>query len=388
MRGMNTTKPIQIFKPGKHTAMSGAALVFSETDLAATAAAYDPVKHEAPLVVGHPQHDMPAYGWVGSLSCRERAGGEGASLEASPHQVDPAFAEMVERGAFKKISASFYTPDAPSNPVPGVYYLRHVGFLGAQPPAVKGLRSPEFAETETGVVEFTEWSDTDNANLWRSLRDWVLGKFGQEDADKAIPGYTVKSLEQSARDELNKEKAVAEIAPAFADPVAPQPKGEIMSAEEKARLAALEAENAQLKKDAASFAEAQIKTKRDALHAEHLAFAEGLVKEGRLLPAQTAVTAAALDHLAGGGNMVEFGEGDDKKPLVDALKKMLAALPKQVEFGEVSKASAPEGEAVEFAAPRGYGAVDAEGLEIHAKALAYQKTNPKTDYFSAVKAVI
>lgn len=40
--------------------------------------------------------------------------------------------------------------------MPGVYYLRHVGFLGAQPPAVKGLRSIELAEAEPGVIEFSE----------------------------------------------------------------------------------------------------------------------------------------------------------------------------------------------------------------------------------------
>jgi hypothetical protein len=38
-------KRIEIFKPGKHTAMNGAVLNFSESDLAASAAAYDPAKH-------------------------------------------------------------------------------------------------------------------------------------------------------------------------------------------------------------------------------------------------------------------------------------------------------------------------------------------------------
>ncbi len=50
------------------------------------------------------------------------------ALSATPRQVDPAFAEMVEAGRFKKISASFYAPSASGNPVPGTYYLRHVGF--------------------------------------------------------------------------------------------------------------------------------------------------------------------------------------------------------------------------------------------------------------------
>lgn len=132
--------------------MSGAQLQFSEADLQQTVAAYDPARHEAPLVIGHPAHDLPAYGWVQSLSFNEGA------LDATPAQVNPDFAEMVAVGAFKKISASFYSPTSPANPVPGVYYLRHVGFLGAQPPAVKGLRTPQFADPEDGVLtfEFTE----------------------------------------------------------------------------------------------------------------------------------------------------------------------------------------------------------------------------------------
>ena len=142
-----TNKPLQIFKPGRHTAMSGVALAFSESDLAASAAAYDPAVFQAPIVVGHPKTDDPAYGWVSALSFADGA------LEASPEQVDPAFAEIVEAGRFKKISAAFYAPEAPNNPVPGVYYLRHVGFLGAAAPAAKGLRSPEFADAEEGVAE-------------------------------------------------------------------------------------------------------------------------------------------------------------------------------------------------------------------------------------------
>ena len=51
--------------------------------LAATAGAYDPTLHEAPLVVGHPELDAPAYGWVRSL--RFAAG----ALEAEPYQVNP-----------------------------------------------------------------------------------------------------------------------------------------------------------------------------------------------------------------------------------------------------------------------------------------------------------
>ena len=144
---MNTQmKPIPIFKVGRHTDMSGTTLDITEADLEKTVAAYQPSRHEAPLVAGHPQHDAPAWGWVASLALDE------GILLAMPSQVDPIFAEQVVAGRYKKISASFYTPNAPNNPYPGVYYLRHVGFLGAQPPAVKGLPDAAFREGEEGVV--------------------------------------------------------------------------------------------------------------------------------------------------------------------------------------------------------------------------------------------
>ena len=375
MAAMNTSKPIQIFKPGKHVAMSGQAFAFSESDLAATVAAYDPAKHEAPLVVGHPKHDDPAYGWVKSLAFAD-------GLEAEPHQVNPDFAEMVASGAFKKISASFYSPDSSSNPVPGVYYLRHVGFLGAQPPAVKGLRAPEFADAEEGVVEFAEWDDVDNASLWRSLRDWIIGKFGQEEADKVVPGYTVKNLEQSAQDEL-KESMNEESTAGAGEPAASfSEKGVTVTLEEKA---ALEAENAQMRQQLADRAARDKSAMTAAKHAEHAAFAEALVQEGKLLPVNKDVTVATMDFMAAQDATVEFGEGDAKKPLLDAYKASLQANPKLVEFGEVSGAGGDASGTVNFAAPSGYD-VDADRLALHGKALAYQTAN-KTTYEAALAAV-
>lgn len=327
----NTSKPLQIFKPGRHTAMSGAVLAFSESDLAASAAAYDPAVFEAPIVVGHPKLDAPAYGWVKSLAF------SGGALEAGPHQVDPLFAENVAAGHYKKISAAFFSPSAPNNPVPGVYYLRHVGFLGAAAPAVKGLRTPEFAEAEEGIVEFSEWDDVTNASLWRSLRDWVIGKFGQDEADKVIPSYQVQSLEQSAQRELESDAAEpAQAIPSFSDPEPPTAKETSTVTPEQA--AALEAENVQLK--------AQLRANHvAALHAGNVAFAEALVSGGKVLPAEQAGVVAVLDHFATQEAPVEFADGDQQKPLVEAFKGLLEALPSRIEFGEVASAARAAGAA-------------------------------------------
>lgn len=383
--------------------MSGARLAFSESDLAASAAAYDPALHEAPLVIGHPKHDMPAYGWVKAVSFSDGDIDHDAGMYATPAQVNADFADMVAAGAFKKISASFYPPNAPSNPVPGVYYLRHVGFLGAQPPAIKGLAQVAFADGDD-CITFSEWDDVTNAGLWRGLRDWVIGKFGQDEADKALPGYQVADLERGAQQELAEEraKAVAEITPpafseattptaAAAAPAAPADQSaqpgqattnplleDIVTPEEKAALAE---ENARLRAQLAA-------NKATQVHAAHLAFAEGLVTQGRMLPAHTGLIAATLDHFAAQEAVVEFGEGEAKAPLVDQLKAMFTAAPKLVEFGEhaTQAAAAQAGTQADDDIQFGEN-TDPARLAQH-KAIKAHAAQHKVDYATAARAVI
>lgn len=150
---------IEVFRPGRHTSMSGAEVSFSASDLDAVASGYDPGEHDAPVVVGHPKHDAPAYGWVKDLKF------DGRTLKAELDKVDPAFAELVRAGRYRRVSASFYAPNSPANPKPGGYYLRHVGFLGAQPPAVKGLKPVEFGEVEEGILDFGETPESEIERL-------------------------------------------------------------------------------------------------------------------------------------------------------------------------------------------------------------------------------
>ncbi|WP_040975390.1 hypothetical protein [Necropsobacter massiliensis] len=154
---------IEIFRAGKRPDANGQMIEIKPSDLLQAVNAYDPNLHEAPAVIGHPQHNAPAYAWVKRLTTT------GDILKAELAQVDPNFAEMVDTGRFKKVSASFYLADSPHNPKPGFLYLRHVGFLGAIPPAVKGLRNPEFSEDEKGVVNFSiEMEDNAEINALRA----------------------------------------------------------------------------------------------------------------------------------------------------------------------------------------------------------------------------
>ena len=130
---------IEIFKAGNHVASDGRAREFSVAVVVAMAAVYSPARHEAPLTLGHPADNLPAYGWVKSL----RATDDGR-LMMRAGDVTPEFSLAVKAGRYKKRSASFYPPGAANNPAPGNWYLRHVAWLGAQVPAVRGLADVNF----------------------------------------------------------------------------------------------------------------------------------------------------------------------------------------------------------------------------------------------------
>lgn len=327
---MSKKRPLEIFRAGTHITSGGDQIAFAESDLAASASAYDPALHEAPLVVGHPRHDAPAYGWVEGLAA------EGGALLAAPRQVDAAFAEMVGAGRFKKISASFYRPDSPSNPVPGVYYLRHVGFLGAQPPAVKGLVSAEFAGSDADcvTVEFEEaLLGTPIARLFRSLREWIVEKFGREEADKALDGYRVDWLQEDAA------QAAAESDTAFGEedhqPGAAPAKQENPMDRQKSTPAepgdaALAKRVADLEAREAAFAERQ--ARQEATEIIDKAVASGLL---------TPATASGLAEFAASlpnneADAVSFGEAEQKLTPRRFFFDFLGRLPKAVDFGELS----------------------------------------------------
>ena len=368
------TTPLDIFRTGRQTASSGTTLDFTEADLLACAQGYDPALHEAPIVVGHPKDNAPAFGWVKSLSYKE------GSLQAEPHQVDEAFAELVRLGRYKKISASFYLPDAAANPKPGAYYLRHVGFLGAQPPAVKGLRDASFADGETDTVCFSDWDDQLNAGLWRRMRDWLIGKFGQEEADQVLPSWDVEQLKTLADQPEQPDEPATNAAYA---------EGVRMKTELERREAALKTREEGLTQKEADFKEAKTTLDRQALAArkvEHLAFCEGLVKDGRLAPTHKEPLVAFMAAI-GTEAVLAFGEGDAAKsePSLGWLKGFLATIPKQLSFKEAAGTEAAPSTA-DFSAAPGYEARP-EDLELMAQAQAFQKANPGTDLTKAVLAV-
>ncbi len=133
-------KTFQIFRAGQHKDMSGAVVSMSRSQLQSIARAYNTSLYSAPLQIGHARSPAPrSYGTVQRLDML------GDKLYATA-SVNDELVALVRDGSYRNRSASFMKPDAPGNPTPGAYYLDHVAFLGAQPPAVKGMDPLNFSE--------------------------------------------------------------------------------------------------------------------------------------------------------------------------------------------------------------------------------------------------
>lgn len=263
------THRIEIFRVGRHVAADGTVVDFTDADAESLVSAYDPNLFDSPIVVGHPKFDDPAYGWVKSLSCA------GGVIFAEPRDMDPDFTKLVKAKRYKKVSASLYPPGNRASPKPEGWYLKHVGFLGAKAPAVKGLKSVNFSEgADDGALTFQEDSLSDKP----------------KDEDQAL-----------------------------------------QFAEEQKKL---KDEQAALAADRATFAAEQAKVRHDS----HVSFAEGLVKSARLKPAGKDIVVGLLDQLTGAApDVLSFGEGDEApKSGADALRTLLDGTKPLVEFAEIA----------------------------------------------------
>lgn len=272
----NTTVRIEVFRPGTFTPMEGRSITYSAADLRAAADAYDKETAPAPVVVGHPAIDAPAYAWAEGFEFDATS----QRLYADVGQINPAFADAVRKGSYKKVSLSFHRPDSPANPTPGTWYPKHIGFLGGAAPGVTGLRNIQFS-TEGDDVTFV----ADFAGLPPPPRVRV--------AVAATPA-----------------------APANVDPA----------------FAAREAELAQRE---AEFAARESEWKERAtnlLNKENADFAEGLIAEGKLLPVHKnriiSILGAATES-----QTVSFADGEQPVPMLQALKDIFSEMPKVVSFG-------------------------------------------------------
>lgn len=303
------TVRIEVFRPGTFTPMQGQAITYSAADLRAAADAYDRETAPAPVVVGHPSTDAPAYAWAEGFEYDAA----GQRLYADIADINPAFAEAVKKGSYRKVSLSFHNPDSSANPAPGTWYPKHIGFLGGAAPAVTGLRNVQFAADDDSVTFVADFAGVPRPRV-------------------SIPGTAV-------RDPVTADPAFSELEASFAA--------------KEAEFAVREAEWRQ-------------KELRYA-HKENADFAEKLISEGRMLPVHKDRIVSILDA-ASISPTVSFAEGEQPVPTLEALRSVLSEQPKVVSFGALDLGPDPEfGAPPSLVVPAGY-TVDPGQNELYQRA--------------------
>jgi hypothetical protein len=307
-----------IFKAGTHTDSAGQKKEWTIEDLARIAGAYDPAGHEAPVVIGHPETNSPAFGWAKKLFI------EGDTLWADA-EIVPELDDLIERGLYKKRSVSLYEDGT----------LRHIGFLGGNPPAVKGLPDIAFNDKQVSHFEFT-LNDSKNKEVHiMKFLEWIKTLAGKD-------GVTL--------DDLPRTFSEADITAQVNVEVAAKVEAE------KTRLTAEFAETQKKKDDEFKLREDAIRQAEAAARKAAVAsFCEGLVQKGKLTPAMMKHGMGLvnfLEQIASIETTIEFGEGDGKKKQspIEFMQFFLAGLPKAIEFKEVAgedKDTAPKGQAAQ-----------------------------------------
>lgn len=297
----------EIFKTGEHTSSNGLTKVWTDEDLDEIVKKFNEQKPDVPIVIGHPKESSPAYGWVDAVKK------EGDKLLAAFKQVNEDFADWVKKGLYKTRSISLY-PDLS---------LRHIGFLGAVPPAIKGLKEFQFSDyTQSYCVTAAVSNPFDNvvhncnepadenellcSSRSRSSNNPNAAAFFNENNEK---GGNMTDINENFASEANEET--------------PSNEPEIDFSEQ---LKQKDARIKELEEQAEKTAKAQRKT-------EHIQFCENLLKEGNITPAQKndVIDFMEVCELQ---KTFDFSEGGDKDVLT-RFKSFLNSI-KQVDFSEIA----------------------------------------------------
>lgn len=369
-----------VFRAGKHTDSSGNTRTWTTDDLDKIVSSFDPAVHEPPLVIGHPSDNAPAFGWVAGI----KRVGDGLYLQYK--DVAAEFKDWAAKKLFKKKSIAVY-PDGS---------LRHIGYLGAMPPAIKGLPDFAFNDGDRGAAvtyEYSDWRMTTLGQIIMRLRDHLVETLGADKADNIIKGWEVQDPltppsepEQSNR--LYNEHEEEGMKPEEVQELITKAVGS---------TAAQFAENMKVFGETVKGLSEQVGSLQKQLTAEREAgqrreFREFLLQPDMVRRVPEGSREATINQMMAlaGAEPVQFGEGDQKKevPALDHYKSQLKALPEVVQFGEFATGDrAAAGNTTPTSQDFGEGAVDQDRLKLHEKVVAYQEAHAGVTYAAALVAV-
>ncbi len=371
-------KWIQIFEAGTHTDSAGKKRTYTADDISRTAQLYGGRQKDAPLTLGHPEDNAPAYGWIESLKA------ESGKLFMKTKDVTDELKGWVKKRMFKHISPSFY-PDG---------RIRHLAFLGAVMPAIKSLpevpvaafaEGEEFYSFEEAPIDFEEdagarYAIQDIGRIFGRVREWIISKFGIEEADQVIKGWEIESLRDTT---VTLEPVATSPIPSYAEGKSNTKETDMTLEEAQKMINDLNAQIQQLNGQVSEFSES--KTKLEQLEAEKAVLLKekedrakkdiaDFMEGQKALPEKLkAPLSSLLYRLTVDGDLVEFAEGNEtkKENAADLVKGLIKA--KAVPMGEFARkteAEAGQAKASDYAE---HGEVDEDRLDLLNRAKAIEK---------------
>ncbi len=343
------TTRIHLARPGQYRDMHDRTVDLGAERIRNLATSYNDGTWRAPLVLGHPSHDAQAHGWIKALEVDDKG-----ELYGVPDQISPELSDWVREGRYKNVSISWWPENHANNPARGTDTLRHVGVLGAQPPAIAGLAPLSFSDDEKGVVSVempkpSELGDNAWVGWWsmkgalRGLREWIIdgASPGLEAADRAIPSHMIDAADEAV------DAAMREDEPSFSDPkpespmTTNTPTGAQPGAKAVAPTDLADREAELLKREAAIVSRERAANDADAasLRDNAVAFCDGLVKGGKLAPAGREIVEHIHTTLAGGNEPISFTDGATRPPLGE-FEKLLSGGSSIVNLSEMTKGDA------------------------------------------------
>jgi uncharacterized coiled-coil protein SlyX len=365
---------IEIFKTGEHTDSQGSAGEFTAESLDGIVSLYNEKVLEdssflAPVVKGHPATSDPALGWV------ERLARRGDFLVAKLKDVDPDFADEVERGCYRKISISLY-PDR---------MLRHVGFLGGAQPAVHGLRTPNLGadssyrefESPTGEI-ITASTDSDRpAHDSSNLLDF--------DSEESVPSDDSNATIPDENEALNRsESRTAELESRLGEM-------SVIINECDKKITSLETDYAESRNEVSRLEQTIQAMTKTARLKEFREYVNSLVEraDGAVItPAQAddLVGLLELAHDFDSSRRAEGNYSESEKSGIELVKSFVSSLNTQVSFAEYSSAGKLDSLLSESSFANHN--VSFSRLAVHERAKALQQSTSTLSYEEAVELAL
>jgi len=313
-----------------------------------------------PLVLGHPEHDSPAMGWAAELKR------DGDRLLMRAEKVQPQLEGHVKDGRFPNRSVAIYRDPKGTGPA-----VRHVGFLGANPPEVKGLTPVKFSDGEFVAIDFSDSpagekeDEVDLKEVGKTVDERIRAFFSEMfGAKKADAGFTEKELQER------------------------------VEAAQKPLLEKLDKLTKTFEESVKQSNERAARTEADARLVRFDERVKALTTAGKIVPAMAGTIQLMRERVAQGGT-IKFTEGAGKDakeaelPVLDYALRQLDALPQIVPLGELAGGQhQATGNVLEFTPAKNF-EVDQASVAINARAEQIagelRKQDPKKTELQAFK---